>query len=150
MELTGKLIAALPTKSGTSQRTGNTWMSREYILEIPGQYVKHFCFTVFGEDRLKQFNLRKDEEVTVHFDIDAHEYNGRWYNEIRAYNVTRVGQQQAQEAAPQQQGNTQAAPAAAPAPTPTPTPTPPPAPQQQKMFNDAEQAGEGSDSDLPF
>lgn len=123
MEVTGKLIQAMPTRSGVSQRTGNPWMSREYILEIPDQYVKHLAFTVFGEDRLKQFNLRKDETVTVQFDIDAHEYNGRWFNEIRAYNVLR----------PQQ--------AAAPAPQPQVTaPFPPPQPEQSG----------GSADDLPF
>ena len=32
--------------------------------------------------------------MTIQFDIDAHEYNGRWFNEIRCYNVLRsVGQQ---------------------------------------------------------
>lgn len=113
----------MPTRSGVSQRTGNTWMSREYILEIPGQYVKHLAFTVFGEDRLKQFNLRKDETVTVQFDIDANEYNGRWFNKIRAYNVLR----------PQQ--------AAALAPQPQVTaPFPPPQSEQ----------GGGSADDLPF
>lgn len=106
MELTGKLIAAMPTQSGVSARTGNAWMSREYVIEVPGQYPKKCCFKVFGEDRLKQFNLRKDETVTVQFDIDAHEYNGRWFNEIQAYNVLRP-----QQAAPQ--------PAAAPAPAPS-------------------------------
>lgn len=102
MELTGKLIAAMPTQSGVSQRSGNSWMSREYVIEVPGQYPKKCCFKVFGEDRLKQFNLRKDETVTVQFDIDAHEYNGRWFNEIQAYNVLRPQQQQA-AAAPQPQ-----------------------------------------------
>ena len=103
MELTGKLIAAMPTQSGVSQRSGNPWMSREYVIEVPGQYPKRCCFKVFGEDRLKQFNLRKDETVTVQFDIDAHEYNGRWFNEIQAYNVLRPQQQQAAAPAPQPQ-----------------------------------------------
>ena len=92
----------MPTQSGVSARTGNAWMSREYVIEVPGQYPKKCCFKVFGEDRLKQFNLRKDETVTVQFDIDAHEYNGRWFNEIQAYNVLRPQQQQA-AAAPQPQ-----------------------------------------------
>lgn len=91
MELTGRLIAAMPTKSGVSQKSGKSWMSREYVLEVPGQYPKKMCFTVFGEDRLKQFNLRKDDEVTVQFDIEAHEWGGRWFNEIRAYNVIKIG-----------------------------------------------------------
>lgn len=124
MELTGKLIAAMPTQSGVSQRSGNPWMSREYVIEVPGQYPKKCCFKVFGEDRLKQFNLRKDETVTVQFDIDAHEYNGRWFNEIQAYNIIRPQQQAEPAPQPQQQ-------AAAPAPQ--------------------EQGGEGgSADDLPF
>jgi len=125
MEIQGKLIAALPTQSGVSQRTGNPWMAREYVLEVPGQYPKKLCFKVFGEDRLKQFNLRKDETVIVQFDIDAREYNGRWYNEIQAYNVLRP-QQQAPAPAPQQQA-----------------PVPPFPPAQQDN-------GGGSADDLPF
>lgn len=127
MELIGKLIQAMPKRSGVSQRTGNPWMSREYILEIPGQYPKHFVFTVFGEERLKQFNLRKDEEVTVQFDIDAHEYQGRWYNEVRAYNVIRVGQQQQVS-----------------------QPAPQPQPQAAEPFPPPQQDGGGSADDLPF
>ena len=108
MEIQGKLIAAMPTRSGVSQRSGNPWQSRDFVLEILGQYVRHFVFTVFGEDRLKQFNLRKDEEVIVSFDLDAHEYQGKWYNSCQAYKVERVGQQQAvptqaQQSAPAQQ-----------------------------------------------
>jgi len=42
---------------------------------------------VFGADRLERFNLQVGQEVTVSFDIDAHEYNGRWFNNIRAFDV---------------------------------------------------------------
>lgn len=130
MEITGKLIASMPLKSGMSQKTGKSWQSKEYVLEIPGQYVRHFAFTVFGEERLKQFNLRKDEEITVSFDIDAHEWNGRWFNEIRAYKVERVGQQAYTQQQPQ------------PQPAPNYSQQPYPAPQP-------EQGGDNAD-DLPF
>ena len=96
MDVTGKIIAILPAQSGVSQRSGNAWMKQEYVLEIPGQWPRHVCFGVFGEDRIKQFNIQPGEEnITVQFDIDAREYQGRWFNEIRAYNVLRgtVGQQ---------------------------------------------------------
>ena len=89
MELTGKIIAVLPANSGVSARTGNPWMSQEYVIEVPGQYPKKCVFRIFGEDRIKQFNIQQGEDLTVSFDIDAHEYNGRWFNEIRAYNVNR-------------------------------------------------------------
>lgn len=89
MELTGKIIAVLPANSGVSARTGNPWMSQEYVIEVPGQYPRKCVFRIFGEDRIKQFNIQMGEELTVSFDIDAHEYNGRWFNEVRAYNVQR-------------------------------------------------------------
>ena len=101
MDLTGTIIAVMPAQSGTSSRTGNPWMSQEYVLEVPAQYPKRMVFRIFGEDRIKQFNIQQGEQnVTIQFDIDAHEYNGRWFNEIRCYNVLRsVGQQQAQPSA---------------------------------------------------
>jgi hypothetical protein len=87
MELTGKVIAVLVARSGSSSKSGNAWMVQEYVVEIPGQYPKRCMFAVFGEDRIKQFNIQAGEDITVQFDIDAREYNGRWYNDIRAYNV---------------------------------------------------------------
>ena len=37
-------------------------------------------------------NIQMGEDLTVQFDIDAREYNAKWYNDFRAYNVIR-GQQ---------------------------------------------------------
>ncbi len=89
MELTGKIIAVLEPRSGVSTRTGNSWKSQEFVIEVPGQYPRKCVFTVFGEDRLNQFNIQMGEELTISFDIDAREYNGRWYNDVRVYNVSR-------------------------------------------------------------
>ena len=94
MEVTGKIIAVMPANGGTSQRTGQTWMSQQYVLEVPGMYPKRMVFEVFGEDRIKKFNVQQGQEVTVSFEIDAHEFNGRWFNEVRAWDVRPVGQQQ--------------------------------------------------------
>ena len=134
MELTGRIIAVLPANSGVSNRTGNPWMSQEYVIEVPGQYPRKCVFRLFGEDRIKQFNIQQGEDLTVQFDIDAHEYNGRWFNEIRAYNVLR-GQVP--------QPNVGGAPVASPVP-PQPSAATAPFPPAQ------EPAGEGSADDLPF
>ena len=126
MDLTGTIIAVLPAQSGVSQRTGNPWMSQEYVIEVPGMYPRK---TVF---RIKQFALQQGQQnVTIQFDIDAHEHEGRWYNEVRCYNVLRAvpaGQipQPTAQAAPQGQ-------AAAPFPPAAPAP-----------------AGDGNGDDLPF
>ena len=90
MEITGKIIAVLPARGGTSARTGNAWKSQEFVIEtINEQYPRKCVFTVFGEDRLNQMNIQLNEVLTVSFDIDAHDYNGRWFNDIRAWKVDR-------------------------------------------------------------
>ena len=45
----------------------------------------------FGEERIKKFNLKPNYEVKVRFHAEAHESNGRWYNELRIDGVTFVG-----------------------------------------------------------
>ena len=92
MEIIGKAIAALPVKSGVSQRTGEQWQSREYVIETQEQYPKKMCFEVFGTDKLKEFNIRNNDLIKVHFDITAREHNGKWYNSIRAWKVEHVNQ----------------------------------------------------------
>lgn len=88
MELTGKIIAVLPERGGVS-KAGNEWKIQEYVLETMEQYPRKMMFNVFGADRLAQFNIQLGEVLTVSFDIDSREYNGRWYNDIRAWKVDR-------------------------------------------------------------
>lgn len=95
MELEGKIAYVMPAQSGTSQRTGNSWMSQEYVLAhywFPNQTnPSYIVLRVFGEDRIKHFNLQVNDEVKVRFHSDAHESNGRWFNELRIDGVTFVG-----------------------------------------------------------
>lgn len=88
MELEGKIIQVLEARGGTSARTGAPWKVQSFVLEVPnGQYPRRMVFDVFGEDKLSQFNIQLGQELKVSFDIDAHEYQGRWYNSIRAWKV---------------------------------------------------------------
>lgn len=90
MELAGRVIAVLEPKGGTS-RNGNEWKVQEYVIETHDQYPRRMCFDVFGDDKIKQFNIQIGEELNVSFDIDAREWQGRWFNSIRAWKVERVG-----------------------------------------------------------
>ena len=44
-------------------------------------------------DKIAQFNIQAGEELNVFFDVDASEWNGRWFKSIRAWKVERVGAQ---------------------------------------------------------
>ena len=91
MELQGKIIVVLPERSGVSQR-GNQWRSISYVLETQEQYPKKLVFDVTN-DKIDQLNIQLGEILTVQFDINAREYNGRWFNSVNAWNVIRQTQQ---------------------------------------------------------
>ncbi len=133
MEIQGKIIAVLPERSGVSAR--GEWKAQDYVVETHDAYPKKMVFGVFGADRISRFNIQVGQEVTVAFDIDAHEYQGRWYNSIRAFDVRQVD-----PASVAMQPGVVPGAAFGPAPTaaPVPTATPAAAPVEDKA------------DDLPF
>lgn len=87
MEIVGKIVQVLPAQEGVSKSTGNPWKIQSYILETLEQYPRKVCFEIFGEDRIKNNPCEIDQIVTVSFDIESREFNGRWYTSIRAWRV---------------------------------------------------------------
>lgn len=86
-EITGKIIAVLPTRSGTSAR-GTQWSSQTAVIETHEQYPKKVAFDVLNE-KIAVFCLQVGEEVTVSIDINARESNGKWFNSVNAWKVVR-------------------------------------------------------------
>lgn len=139
MEVVGKIIQVLPAQEGVG-RNGNPWKVQPYVLETLDQYPRKVHFEVFGEDRIKQNPCELDQLVTVSFDIESREFNGRWYTSIRAWKIQQGDMTQAgvaPAAAPQT-----AAPAAAAATAPVES-----APANVDPFDAT--PGDGT-SDLPF
>lgn len=90
MEFSGKIIAILPEKSGVAKATGNEWKAQEFVIENHDQYPKKMCFEVFGTDKIESFAIQMGEELNVSFDIDARQWQDRWFNSIRAWKIERV------------------------------------------------------------
>lgn len=137
VKLTGRIAEVFSAQSGTSQRTGNTWMSQDYLFEFftwsGAQNPNRLVVRIFGEDNIKRHNLQKYEDnvtLTLRLDASKTKEGDRWFNEVRVTNVERVGQQQPAQAQNVQQ------------PTNTPQPQ-----------NNAPTGGEnqgGEIDDLPF
>lgn len=141
VKLTGRIAEVMPLQSGTSQRTGNSWKSQEYLFEYfpwsGAQNPSRIVVKIFGEEDIAKFNLKQYEEnvtLTLRFAAQKSQDGTRWFNEIRITNVERPASQQL-SLQPQQDGGTGASPA-------QPAPAPQPAPQPQSQ--------EGGGNDLPF
>lgn len=137
VKLTGRIAEVFPAQSGTSQRTGNQWMSQDYLFEFftwsGAQNPNRLVVRIFGEDNIKRHNLQQYEDnvtLTLRLDASKTKEGDRWFNEIRVTNVERIGVQQPAQAQNVQQATN--------------------SPQPQ---NNAPQGGEnqeGGGDDLPF
>ena len=87
MEISGKIIQVLPEQGGVSKTSGKEWNMQAYVLETQEQFPRKVHFEVFGEDRIKANPCQLDDIVTVSFDIESREFNGRWYTSIRAWKI---------------------------------------------------------------
>ena len=143
MEITGKIIFVSPVSTGVSQRTGNTWASLEFVVETQEQYPNRACIKLFGQEKIDKYPVNVGDIVTVSFDINASEYNRRWYNQLNAWNITIPG-----ASAPEAQQATEGAPYPQAGLTP---PAQQPEQSQQSLFPPAtEEQNTTKDGGLPF
>ena len=86
MEVNGKVIVVQPIQTGEGRN--GLWKKQEYVIEYDpnSQYPRRMMFNLWG-DKIDQFNIQEGQLVRVSFDIDCREYNGRWYNDIRAWKI---------------------------------------------------------------
>lgn len=90
MEIEGKIVKMLPSRGGTSAN-GNTWVAQSFVLEYyRGDYRNYIALDVFGADKIDMFKLQVGENIRAHFDINAHEFKEKWYNDLRVWKVDRI------------------------------------------------------------
>ena len=86
MEITGKLIQKLPVQSGVSS-SGNNWSKAEFVIETVEQYPKKVCANLWGDRARALDQFQEGSLITVSFDLESREFNGRWYTDVKAWKV---------------------------------------------------------------
>lgn len=83
MQIKGKVKHILPVQSGTSAK--GEWKKRDIVIETDGEYPKNVSVSLWN--KLVDIQLKEGIEVTAEIDINAKEYNGKWYNEVKAWKL---------------------------------------------------------------
>lgn len=86
LEIKGRIIAVLEEKTGEGKN--GKWQSQDAVIETDGQYPKKVCFNMFGD---KIIPLSIGQEVSVSFEVESKEFNGRWFTNLRAWKVDVIG-----------------------------------------------------------
>jgi hypothetical protein len=84
MQLTAKLIQILPLEKGMGKN--GEWKKQSIIVETGDQYPKKICVSIWG-DKINAIPQETGNQLTVDFDIESREYNGRWYTDVKAWKI---------------------------------------------------------------
>jgi hypothetical protein len=88
MQLTAKLIQILPLQSGMGKN--GEWKKQDIIVETEAQYPKKVCISIWG-DKINSVLLQTGKTLTIDFDVESREFNGRWYTDLKAWKVEAAG-----------------------------------------------------------
>lgn len=88
MEIKGKITKVLPVKTGVGKTSGKPWMSQDYVIDCEDRDEQSLCITAWGEDRIKQLNIKEGQYLTAHLASKCKEgKDGRFFNDIRVWKV---------------------------------------------------------------
>ncbi|MDR1682627.1 MAG: DUF3127 domain-containing protein [Candidatus Symbiothrix sp.] len=88
MQFTAKLIQALPVETGMGKN--GEWKKQSIIVETEGQYPKKICVTAWG-DKFNPAQVQPGAMLTIDFDLESREFNGRWYTDVKAWKIETAG-----------------------------------------------------------
>lgn len=85
----GIIVKKMPMQTGMSQR-GNQWSKQTYVLEYDTnqQYPKQIAFDLMN-DKIASYNLQEGEFISAEIDFTVNEYNGRMFNNVNCWKVTK-------------------------------------------------------------
>jgi hypothetical protein len=87
----GTITKVIDVETGTS-KAGKAWKKQSFVVDTGEAYNPEVCFSLFGDDKvdmLKQF--AEGESVEVAFNVSSREFNGKYYHNIDAWKISKVG-----------------------------------------------------------
>lgn len=85
MELNGKVYKVMPVESGEGKN--GTWKKQQVIIEIDGGKYPKKVAVVFWSDLVNSSSFVEGKDISIEFDVESREYNGRWYTDVKAWRI---------------------------------------------------------------
>jgi len=96
MKIQGKLHDILDIQSGIS-KNGNEWQKQPILIDTEAKFNNIIAIDLFGETIEKIQNLQIGAFVEVKLNISSKEYNGRYYTNISAWDISLVEKVESEE-----------------------------------------------------
>ncbi len=89
LEITGKLLQKLAEQTGEGKN--GVWKKQDFIIETNDQFPKKVCISAWGDKVNNLSQVNSGDEITVSFNVESREYNGKWYTDLKAWKIDGSG-----------------------------------------------------------
>ena len=90
MNIKGKLILKLTPEVGEGKN--GTWTKQVVIIETAETYPKKVAIEFWKDEVIKIQAVPIGQELSIDINIESREYQGKWYNQVKAWRFTANGQ----------------------------------------------------------
>ena len=87
MELSGKVFKVMPVESGEGKN--GVWKKQAVVIETAHEKYPKKVAVQFWGDLVNHENFVEGNDISVEFDVESREYNGKWYTDVKAWRVNR-------------------------------------------------------------
>ncbi len=89
LEVKGIIKEILEVQTGEKKDGSGQWEKQSFLVDSGTQYNNLYCFEIFGDQKVnnfKKFN-KVGQEVTVEFNVNTNEYQGKYYTTLSAWKI---------------------------------------------------------------
>lgn len=89
MEVTGTITKVLPIIKGQKKDGTGEWQKMSFVLDNNEKYNNIFCFEIFGDEKVENFNKynKVGSVVKVDFNVKTNEWEGKYFTSLQAWKV---------------------------------------------------------------
>lgn len=84
-EIIGKIHSVLASQTGAGKN--GQWTKQDFVIETIEQYPKKVCFSAWNDKASVVSTLKPGVQVSVAFNPESREFNGKWYTDLRVWKI---------------------------------------------------------------
>jgi len=89
MQIKGKITKILNAQTGAKKDGSGNWIKQLFLVETDEKYNNLYCFEVFGDEKVQNFQKynKEGQIVTVDFNVSTNEFKGNYFTSLSAWKI---------------------------------------------------------------
>ena len=98
LSINGTITKIYDVETGTS-KAGKEWNKQAFKIDTKAKFNPDVVFSLFGDKLDLITNFKEGQEVEVSFNVSSREFNGKFYHNLDAWRINKMGDENVTELA---------------------------------------------------